>query len=843
MNEWSVARRFAARELRAGIRGFRILITCLALGVASVAGVGSLASALTAGLKAEGRILLGGDVDLTFTHRRASGEQLDWLRASTAAISTIVEMRTMARRTDTNRQRLVELKAVDAEYPLYGGLELRDDVVLSEALAQQGKKAWGAAVDPHVLEHLGLKFGDLFRIGDIELQVTAVIEREPDRGTRAFRLGPRIITSNGALAATGLEQPGSLIRYHYRLALPLETKLADWRRRLQERFPSAGWRIRDVENAAPSIQRFIDRVALFLSLIGLTALLVGGVGVANSVSSFMDSRITSIATLKCLGASRGMIFRIYFLQVAAMTLVGIVLGLLVGTLMPMMVAPLLQGRLPVTVEFGLHAVPLLTAGAFGLLVAAMFTLWPLGLAGEIRASALFRSATERLSGRPSRRVYAVMAILAVLIGVLAIATAVRPEMAAWYIVGSLLVFGIFRLAGAMIVRGLRRLPRPRQPLLRLALANLYRPGAPTTGALLSLGLGLTVLVAVALLEHNLKYQIEQVLPEEAPGYYFIDIQANQAEEFKKLVQGHPGVGVVQQVPMLRGRIVAFAEQAVEEITPPPDFAWILRGDRGLTWSRQPPDAGSRITAGEWWPADYSGPPLVSFDARAARAFGLEVGDSLTVNVLGKTVSAQIANLRVIDWTSLGLNFVMVFSPGLLEGAPQSQIATVQVGADQELALERAVADGFPNVTAIRVKEVLEDVNLLLANLGVAVRGIAAVAILAGILVLGGSIAADHRRRVYDAVVLKVVGATRRRIFVAFLAEAGMLGLLASALAGLLGTAVAWAIVEKVMKMRWDFAIEPVLWTLILALAITMLLGFVGTWRALSKKAAPLLRND
>ncbi|MBT5497701.1 MAG: FtsX-like permease family protein [Alphaproteobacteria bacterium] len=842
MNEWSVARRFAARELRAGVRGFRVLIACLALGVASVAGVGSLASALTAGLKSEGRILLGGDVDLTFTHRRASAEQLDWLRANTMAISTIVEMRTMARHTDTNRQRLVELKAVDSRYPLYGGLKLRDDAVLNEALAQSGK-AWGAAVDPRVLEHLGLKFGDLFRIGDVELQVAAVIEREPDRGTRAFRLGPRVITSGGALAATGLEQPGSLIRYHYRLALPLETKLADWRARLQERFPGAGWRIRDVENAAPGIQRFVDRVALFLSLIGLTALLVGGVGVANSVGSFMDSRITSIATLKCLGASRGTIFRIYFLQVAAMASVGIFLGLLIGAFTPMMVSPLLEGRLPVTVQFGFHAIPLLTAGAFGFLVAAVFTVWPLGLAGEVRAAALFRSTSERLSGRPSRRVYVAMVILAALIAVLAIATAVRPQMAAGYIVGSLLVFGIFRLAGALIVRGLRRLPRPRQPLLRLALANLYRPGAPTTGALLSLGLGLTVLVAVALLEHNLKHQIEQVLPEEAPGYYFIDIQPNQAEAFQKLVQGHPGVGVVQRVPMLRGRIVALAGQAVEEITPPPDFAWILRGDRGLTWSVQPPDAGSRITAGEWWPADYSGPPLVSFDARAAKAFGLGVGDNLTVNVLGKTLSARIANLRVIDWTSLGINFVMVFSPGLLEGAPQSQIATVQIDADQELALERAVADGFPNVTAIRVKEVLEDVNLVLANLGVAVRGIAAVAILAGILVLGGSIAADHRRRVYDAVVLKVVGATRRRILVAFLAEAGMLGLLASALAGLLGTVVAWAVVEKVMKMRWDFAVEPVLWTLILALAITMLLGFAGTWRALSQKAAPLLRND
>lgn len=842
MSDWAIAFRLAGRELRTGVRGFRVLIACLALGVASVAGVGSLASALTAGLKAEGRILLGGDVDLAFTHRQASAEQLQWLSTNTAKISTIVELRTMARQGQSASQRLVELKAVDGNYPLYGGLELRDGRALAAALEPRGD-VWGAAVDPRVLEHLNIEVGDRFRVGETQLIAAAVIDREPDRGTRAFRLGPRVIVSRAALAASGLELPGSLIRYHYRLALKPTSELSHWRSQLQERFPGAGWRIRDVENAVPGIQRFVDRVALFLSLIGLTALLVGGVGVANSVNSFMEARLNSVATLKCLGASRGMIFRTYALQVAVMAGIGILIGLLIGVFTPMVVAPLLEGKLPVTVQFGFHTLPLLIAGAFGILVAAVFTLWPLGLAAEVPARALFRSTVERLSGRPSRRTYAAMAVLAALIGVLAVLTAARPEMAAWFILGAIIVFGIFRAVGSLIVRSLRRLPRVRQPLLRLAFANLSRVGGPTTGALLSLGLGLTVLVAVALLEHNLKRQIEQVLPEEAPGYYFIDIQPNQADAFQALVEKHPGVGTVQRVPMLRGRIIALAGKPVEEISPPPDFAWILRGDRGLTWSRQPPDAGSRLTEGEWWPADYNGPPLVSFDARAAKALGLGIGDSLKVNVLGKTVSARIANLRVIDWTSLGINFVMVFSPGLLEGAPQSQIATVQVDAQQELALERAVASDFPNVTAIRVKEVLEDINKVLANLGIAVRGIAAVAIFAGILVLGGSIAADHRRRVYDAVVLKVVGATRRRIFISFLAEAGLLGLLASALATVLGTVVAWAVVDKVMKFRWDFGIEPILWTLGLALTITLFLGFAGTWRALSLKAAPLLRND
>ncbi|PPR58186.1 MAG: hypothetical protein CFH10_02063, partial [Alphaproteobacteria bacterium MarineAlpha4_Bin2] len=801
------------------------------------------AAALTASLKAEGRVLLGGDVDLTFTHRRAFAEQLDWLEAGGTKVSTVIEMRTMARpAVGTGRQRLVEMKVVDASYPLYGGFELRDGRGLATAVGLKDG-VWGAAVSPRLVEHLGISMGDRFRIGAAEFRAAAIIDREPDRGTRAFRLGPRVIIAAPALAATGLEQPGSLIRYHYRLALPAGTNLLAWRSRLKERFPDAGWRIRDVENAAPGIQRFVDRVALFLSLIGLTALLVGGVGVANSVRSIMGSRIVSIATLKCLGASRRTIFRTYLLQVAAMATIGIFVGLGIGALAPMMAAPLLEGRLPVTAQFGLYCAPLAIAAAFGFLVAAVFTLWPLGLASEVQAASLFRNTVEHLSGWPTRPVCFVIGGFVGLIAILAVGTASRPDMAGWYIAGSILTFAIFRIVGEGIVRTLRRLPRPRRPLLRLALVNLHRPGAPTTGALLSLGLGFTVLVVVALLEHNLKRQIEQVLPDEAPGYYFIDIQPSQAEAFENLVQNHPGVADVQRVPMLRGRIVTLNGTAVEDIVPPPDFAWILRGDRGLTWSRRPPDAGSRIVAGEWWRADYAGEPLVSFDARAARAFGLDVGDTLAVNVLGKRVLARIANLRAIDWTSLGINFVMVFSPGLLEGAPQTQIATVRVDSTEELPLERAVADDFPNVTAIRVKEVLEDVNQILANLAVAVRGIAVLAILAGMFVLGGSIAADHRRRVYDAVVLKVLGATKRRIMLTFIMEAGLLGLFASLVATLLGTCIAWAIVEKVMRMRWDFGIEPVVWTLLVAFVVTTVLGFLGTWRALSTKAALFLRND
>ena len=617
MNGWHIAWQFARRELRGGVRGFRVLIACLALGVASVAGVGSVATALKVGLKAEGRVLLGGDVDLVFTHRQASKEQLGWLRENTAAFNGN-ELRTMARRLDGGKQRLVELKGVDVSYPLYGGLILRDGADLSAALQKEDGR-WGAVVDPRVLQHLDLTPGGTFKIGGAEFVVTAILDREPDRGTQAFRLGPRVIVSKAATVATRLIQPGSLIRYQYRLALPPEEVLGEWRAKLDERFPG-GWRIRDVGARNTAVCR--PRGTIFIPA-GLTALLVGGVGVANAVRSFMDSRVRSIATLKCLGATSAIIFRTYALQVGLMASTGITIGLIAGVLTPVAVSPLLEGRLPVTAEFGFYPVPLFTAAAFGFLVAAIFTLWPLGLAGEVRATSLFRSNAERLSGRPPRQVYIALVVLSLLIGAIAIVTAVRPDMAAWYILGATLVFGIFRLTGAVIVAGLRRLPRIRQPLIRLAFSNLHRPGAPTTAALLSLGLGLTVLVAVALLEHNLERQIQQVLPEEAPGYYFIDIQPTQTRALDELLSKHPGVGAVQRVPMLRGRITKMNGTPVEEITPPPDFAWIRAGTAAhlgaQTTVRGQPNYRRRMVAGRLFGRTAS---LL----RCAGGQGIRIGD-------------------------------------------------------------------------------------------------------------------------------------------------------------------------------------------------------------------------
>jgi len=842
MNGTALAWRLAWRELRGGVRGFRVFIACLVLGVAAIAGVGTISESILAGIHADSRKLLGGDIDLRLTHRAASAEQRGWLANNAERVSEIAAMRAMARREDGATRSLVELKAIDGNYPLFGGLRLKSGGALSKALAKRGT-AWGCVAERRLLDKLRIGIGDRLRLGETTVVITDVIVEESDRGTGALNFGPRLMITLPALRATDLLQPGSLVRYHYRIDIPDDVAIETWRNRLDARFPDAGWRIRTIVNAAPNIQRFVDRATLFLSLVGLTALLVGGVGVGNAVRSYLETRVGTIATLKCLGGSGPLIFRIYLFQVLILAAGAIALGVLIGALAPVAAAPLLAERLPVVARTGVYWAPLLLAGTFGLLITLAFSLWPLAQAREVSPANLFRAVILPPDKRPRGKYILAIAAILVLLGALAITTAYMPRIAGWFVFGAIVAFAAFHGAARMIVGIIRRLPRPRSPIVRLALANLSRPGAPTTSVVLSLGLGLTVLAAVALIEGNLSRQITETIPEEAPEFYFIDIQAAQLGEFQRIAHSIDGVGAVEWVPMLRGRITKIKDTPVREIKPPPEFAWILRGDRGLTWSRAAPVHGSRVVEGKWWDPDYSGPPLVSFDKKAAEAFGLKIGDTITINLLGRDIVATVSNLRVIDWTTLSINFVMMFSPGMLEKAPQVYVATAKTEPAADAALERAVTDRFPNISAIRVKEVLQGVAEILGRLSSVVRMIAGVAVAAGALVLAGAVAATHRRRIHDAVMLKVLGATRRNVLATYLVEFGVLGLVTAAVASVIGSVAAWAVVRFVMHAKWTFIPEAVLATIALCVAITLVAGFAGTWHALGHKAAPILRNE
>lgn len=818
------------------------------MGVAAIAAVGSLSAAIDTTLAGNAQALLGGDADLALGHRPANAAEAEAL-AEAGTVARTVEMRAMVRAAEpgqgSGKRFLIELKAVDGRYPLYGDLVLDPPLATAELFAEIGG-AWGAAVDREALDRLGLKLGDRVKVGAAIYQVRALVGSEPDRGSATFILGPRFLVGMASLDATALVQPGSLIYYHYRLKLPPGSDVDTFLDRLDARFPDAGWRARSLYNAAPRLKTFLDRLALYLTLVGLTSLLVGGIGIANAVKAYLDGRGTTIAILKCLGAPGRLIFQIYFIQTLALATLGIVLGLGLGTLVPILLSGTLARLLPVVAHVGVSPHALLLAAIYGVLTTIVFTLWPLAAARDVPAAHLFRA--QVASGRRwphAGDALALAAVGAVLAGVTILTAAQRP-IALWFVVGTLATLAAFRLAAWLVARLARALGRMGDllsgaPTLRLALANLHRPAAPTASVVLSLGVGLTLFIAVALIEGNIAHEVTDELPQDAPAYFFIDIQPDQVEPFDRTVRGVPGAGNLEQVPSLRGRITAIDGVPAERAKIDPRSAWALDSDRGLTYAAVPPP-GTRIVAGAWWPGDYQGPPLVSLDQGVAQDFHVGVGDTITVNVLGRELVARIASLRDVDWRTLGINFVMLFSPGSLEHAPQTYIATAHATPAAEESLLTAVTDRFANITAIRVKDALDAIAGILANVGIAVRLTALFTFCAGTLVLGGAVAAEQSQRTYDAVVLKVLGATRRNLLAAFLIEYGILGAASAAVAAGLGTLAGYLVTTRILHADWVFLPLPVALTVLGCTLLTLALGFAGTWRALGQRAAPVLRN-
>ncbi len=844
---FALALRLARRELRGGIRGWRVFLACLALGVAAVAGIGSLSASIEQGIRADGKSILGGDVELRLVHRPAKPDERRFLEKGNT-LSATVEMRAMARQAGSPKGRriLVELKAVDNVYPLYGAVRLDPPMPLARALETRNGAA-GAVVGEGVLRRLKLKIGDRLRIGDAEFTIAATIAREPDRGARVFILGPRVIVPAASLAATGLVQPGSLVYYHYRVRLPAGTSPRSWIDTAGRLFPKSGWRIRDVSGAAPGLRSMVRRVTLFMTFVGLTALLIGGVGVAGAVGAYLGGRRNTIATLKCLGAPGRLIFEVYFIQIAVLSAIGIAAGLAVGAAAPWLLGSLVEGQLSVPVRVGFYSGPLFLAAGYGALTALAFSLWPLARAREAPAAALFRDVVARAHRLP-RLMYIAATGLSVL-GLAGLAIWAAPDrfLATWFVIAAGFSFLVFRAAAWLLAlfaahAGRRAQASGTAPRLRLALANLHRPGAPTPAVVLSLGLGLTALVAIAQIEGNIASQISRRMPMAAPTFFFIDIQSNQVAAFDRVLAGLPGVEKVERMPTLRARIVRVASVPISRARVDPGVRWAVASERGLTYAARAPP-GTRIVAGKWWPADYKGPPLISFDAHIAQGLGLRVGDTITFNVLGREITARIANLRAIDWTTLGMNFTVIFAPGTLEKAPHSFIATVRAAPGAEGAVLDAITGALANVSAVRVKDALETVARMLSRLGGAVRATGAVTLLAGLLVLAGAVAAGHSRRVYDSVVLKVLGARRRDILRAFLIEFGLLGLATASIAALLGTAAGYGVTTQLMRASWTFLISPIVVTVILATVVTMVFGFAGVWRALGRKPADFLRND
>jgi putative ABC transport system permease protein len=841
----SLSLRYALRELRGGLRGFYVFIACIALGVMAIAGVGSVAASLGEGLAREGRTLLGGDVAFSLIQREAKPHEVAFLRTR-GQLSIAATLRAMVR-TGDGRLALVEVKAVDEQYPMIGELALNPKLPMPDVLAARDG-AFGAAVDSTLLARLDLKLGDRVNVGDATFELRSVVDTEPDRLAGGLGFGPRFLISEQALRATGLLQPGSLVRWIYRLKLPDDaandkatSALID---EVRTALPQAGWEIRSRSNASPQLERTISRFTQFLTLVGLAALLVGGVGVANAVKSHIDRRRDVIAAFKALGATGRDVFAIYLTQVTVLATIGSVIGLAIGAALPFIIVGLFGKLLPLPVVPALHPDQLLMSFIYGLLTALAFGLWPLGRVHDVPVAALFRETVTGEAQRPRWRYLALMAVVIGLLIAVAIGLAYDKKVAAVFVAASIVVFSVLRGVAAAVMAVARRLPRSNITMLRLAIANIYRPGALTPSVVMSLGLGLAVLVTITQIDGNLRRQFLAALPDRAPSFYFIDIPTNDAARFGEFLRQTSPQSTVEDVPMLRGRIVSARGVKAEDLNASTDSEWVLQSDRGLTYTGEIPK-GSKIVEGKWWGADYNGPPLISIEKRIADGLRLKLGDPIVVNVLGRDITGTIGNMRTIDWQSLGINFVLVFSPNAFKGAPHTHVATLtetHPDAASDARIIKSVADAFPTVTSVRVREALETIGTVVTNLALAIRGASAVTLISAILVLGGALAAGHRHRVYDAVILKTLGATRARLLGAYALEYLMIGFATAVFGVIAGSIAAWLIVTRLMTLSFIWQAGSATAVVAAALIVTVGLGLMGTLLALNQKPAAVLRN-
>ncbi|CAN5382864.1 ABC transporter permease [soil metagenome] len=828
---WAPSWRIARRDLHAGFRGLRLLFLCLFLCVATLAAIGSLTSAITGEIAARGQTILGGDIEVAMTQREIDpGHRRDLEKLG--KFSETIRMRAMAQRVGaTPGSVLTELKGVDNVYPLFGTLTLQGGTYAPLAPDR-------ILIAPALAERLDVKPGDRLRYGTAEFTVAAIIADEPDRVGEGFTLGPVALVSLDGLRRTGLIQPGSLFESKYRIRLAATEDAHALRERLEKRYAAEGWSFKDRDRAAPGTNRFIERMGQFLSLIGLTALIIAGIGVSNGVASYLALKRGSLATMKVLGATSADIERIYLLQLGAVAGLAIMIGLAVGAALPPLIVMLAGDVLPVQPGVHLYPMPLATSAVYGLLIALIFTLPPLARARTQPVAAILRALVDPPRVRDRRTIGLVALASAVLVAV-ALGTAREPLFSAAVLGATAGVLLLLLLLGWAISRAAKRIPRPRRPLLRLALANLYRPGAQTSALVVALGLALTLFATLAGIQTSLNAEIERTVPKKAPSLFVLDLPATGEARFRSLVAGQ-AKAKLNIVPTLRGTVVAYKGQRVADLTEKPEGAWILRGERGVTYAETLPE-GSHLVAGQWWPKGYRGPPLLSVDEEQAKALGVGVGDPMTVSILGREIEARVGSLRKIDWDTMGFNYVLVFSPNTLASAPHSLTATITMPPGKETAVTRTLLAAFPGVSVIAVGELVDQISGLLDQMAGAILWAASITILAGIAVLVGAIAAARQTRSYDSVILKTLGATRAQILGTQALEYGLLAAMLAVVSLVLGLAAAWFVIVQVFGFGWAPDWGVVLGTLAGGALLTLGIGLAGSIPLISVRPARALR--
>lgn len=834
--------RIAFRELKGRTSNFHILIVCLTLGVASVTAVGLVQTGIEQSLEEQGATILGGDIEMEFTYRYANEDELKWMTDNSIKISEIVEFRSMAvaDKESAVEHVLTQIKAVDEIYPLYGEIILENDMSLDEAFQPQNDIP-GAVMHKALVERLGLEAGSEFKLGYNTFRLGGIILREPDETGGNFSLGPRTMVLLKDLENSGLIDDGTLFSSRYRMITTENQDMEALRNEAEfELGKSFSWR--DKRNGAPGIQSIVERVGAFLTLVGLAGLVVGGIGISLTVSTYLETKTKVIATLKTLGADQGTIFLIYLFQILVLIVLGVVLGLVLGVLIPFLLESILTNLLPVPFAFDIHFLDILEAAFYGVLIGLIFSVWSLAKTCDIKPGALYREA----SINPWKiRLVPYGLLLVFLIGTFIASASLFsgiPKLTLYIsggIAGTLLTLGLiaqgsrylsFQLGHSKLVRG--------KISLGLALKSIGETGNGVISLTLALGLGLAVLASIGQISNNLLRNITGDIPQVAPTFFVIDIQNQDIEEFQNLVLGYPGVSKIESAPMLRGIITEVNGVPSREIA---GDHWVLEGDRGITYANTPPE-NTIITEGTWWNEDYDGPPLVSFAEEEGKELGLQLGDYITLNILGRNIEAQIVNFRTVDFRNVGLGFILSMNPRALAGAPHTHIATVYADSTTEDQLFKSITSKYPSITVISVSEGIANVSRIISGLGSAIIYASSITLILGFVVLLGASANSVAARVYESAILKVIGATRRTLMLSLALRSIILGFSASCVALVAGIAGGWAVMKFVLQSSFEIELLSGLLIVIGGAVLSLVASLFYFAQPLNSKPSTILYN-
>lgn len=839
--------RVALIDLRGGAGRFGILIACLALGVAAIGTVSAVRSSVETAIARDSRVILGGDMEL-----RAFRSDLD-----PAVVTALDGLGQVSREVEISAQgsangqsAFLTLRAVTNAYPLVGSVSLAPGAepgTPGDLLAERDG-AFGLLLAQQAALRLSVSVGDTVRIGTLDLTLRGIITELPDQATAGFQIGAPALISSQALAPAGLREEGVLSQFRYKLLLK-DGDVEAARRQLDKQFPDHDWQIRSPSQATATIARFITIFGNFMLLVALSSMIVGGLGAANAVTAYVGERQGAIATLRALGAKGPRILVHFLAQITVLSLLAIAIGMAIVVVATLALLPLLSDLIGLELPAVLDLRAMLVAGAIGLVTALLFSWVPLIQARAVRPALLFRAGA---SGAPLAlpwRALLAPAVFAPLLAGFALVLALTLQIANdWKLVGvyfaaTLIAFGLLRLAAAALKLLLRRLPAPRNRLLRQAMAAIVRPGAPTTTVLVSMGMGLSLLLLIVTTQANINSQISGEVTAEAPAFVLFDMDRATTDALTQFAATTPTIEALKAFPMLRGTVTQLkGAPAPNADDVPADLAEIFRGDTALTWSAALPE-NTTLAEGAWWPDNYDGPPLVSLTTELRDGLKLALGDTMTLSIAGRPMNFTIANFRALDRRSADFSFNIVASPGLIEKAPQSFFATVMAKPTDAPALEAALIAQFPQVRFVPVGDALARVQSIFDGLVNAIALVSGTAVISGILVLAGALSVGRHQREADAVVMKVLGARRAHVIAAFMLEYALLGAIAALIAGAIALTGAWAAANFLLDI--DFAVQPGQLALltIMVIAVTTLTGAATTWSAMSTRPADRLRED